>query len=64
MTVGVFPQTTLTLKKAIPNRLAQSQRLPVMESVSVGGRPKAEISEFLQGPSRSSICVMMFLGVQ
>ena len=37
--VGVFPQTTLTLKKAIPNRLAQSQRLPVMESVSVRPKP-------------------------
>ena len=24
------------------------------------GRPKAEISEFLKGPSRSSTCVMMF----
>ena len=45
--VGVFPQTTLTLKKAIPNRLAQSQRLPVMESVRVGlGVPKRKFQNF------------------
>ena len=53
------------LKKAIPNHLAQSQRLPVMESVSVGmDVPKQKFQNFSKAEAARASVLWCFLGVQ